>query len=159
MAEPTEGTPPVVTPETTPPVVTPVVVPETPPVVPATPVVTPGTVVPPVAPQTGTKDVADVKAEADAETTKALADSKVKTTELELDLARERAARKYNLPDSLVPLLRAGQVDADAKALSTHSTAQVSGLGAGGLDPTDATDPKAEGKRLADRLFNKHRFF
>jgi hypothetical protein len=68
-------------------------------------------------------------------------------------------ARKYGVPDELIPMLRAGSVEADAKALTTFA-GRGSSLGTGGLDPTDTdNDPKAEGKRLAERLFAKSRRF
>ncbi len=127
--------------------------PQTPASEPPTPPVTKETETTPPASQTaaqGDDEAAKVKAEADA--------AKTEAANLKVELERERAARKYNIPDELIPMLRAGSVEADAKALSTHA-GRGSSLGTGGLDPTDTNDPKAEGKRLADRLFAKSRRF
>lgn len=127
--------------------------PQTPVSEPPAPPATKETETAPPAPQTGAQgDVEAIKAKAEAAAAKAEAD------QLKLDLERERAARKFGLPDELLPMLRAGSVEADAKALSTYA-GRGSSLGTGGLDPTDTNDPKAEGKRLAERLFNKSRRF
>ncbi|MFE4367942.1 MULTISPECIES: hypothetical protein [unclassified Streptomyces] len=140
---------------------TPEVTPEAPPATPPAPVVEPVTppaapvVTPPVAePQTPAQD-ADATAKAIADAAAATA----KATALELELNRERMARKHNIPDELMGMLRADSMEADARALATYVTAKGSSLGTGGLDPTDNDDPTAEGAKLADRLFNANRYF
>ncbi|MFJ8394395.1 hypothetical protein [Streptomyces sp. NPDC094144] len=143
--------------------------PETPPVTPAeetpqtpqepaqepvTPPVTKETTPPVPAPQTPAQGE-DATAKAVAEAAKATA----KAAQLELELNRERTARKHNIPDELMGMLRADSLEADAKALATYVTARGTGLGSGGLDPTDTDDPAAEGEALAARLFSANRFF
>ncbi len=107
-------------------------------------------------------EAAQTPVQGDDEATKAKAEADAAKTEaanLKLELERERMARKYGVPDELIPMLRAGSVEADAKALTTYA-GRGSSLGTGGLDPTDTdNDPKAEGKRLAERLFAKSRRF
>lgn len=99
----------------------------------------------------GDNDTAKAKAEATS--------AKAETDKLKLDLERERMARKYGVPDELIPMLRPGFVEADAKAITSYAD-RGSSLGNGGLDPTDTDhNPKAEGKRLADWLFEKSRRF
>ncbi|QDQ14327.1 hypothetical protein [Streptomyces spectabilis] len=102
------------------------------------------------------RDDATAKTEA-AE--KEAAEARAKAAALELELNRERMARKYGLPDELMSMLRSDSLEADAKALSQHITHKGSVLGTGGLDPTDNDDPKAEGEALADRLFSANRYF
>lgn len=121
---------------------------------PVTPEPTKETTPPVPAPQT--------PAQGDDATAKAIADAteaKAKAAQLELELNRERMARKHNIPDELLGMLRADSLEADAKALAAFATARGSGLGTGGLDPTDNDDPKAEGEALAERLFTANRFF
>ncbi|MFI6108639.1 hypothetical protein [Streptomyces sp. NPDC051310] len=58
----------------------------------------------------------------------------------ETALERERAARKHGLPDELVGFLRgttAEELDAEAATLAKYSARSTTGLGTGGLDPTD----------------------
>lgn len=58
----------------------------------------------------------------------------------ETALERERAARKHGLPDELVRFLRGttpDELDAEAATLSKYAARSGSGLGTGGLDPTD----------------------
>ncbi|MFI8452162.1 hypothetical protein [Streptomyces erythrochromogenes] len=120
---------------------------------PVTPPVTKETTPEVPAPQTPAQgDDTAAKALAEAEAAKA------KAAQLELELNRERTARKHNIPDELMGMLRADSLEADAKALAQYVTAKGSGLGMGGLDPTDNDDPKAEGEALANRLFAKNRF-
>lgn len=120
---------------------------------PVTPEPTKETAPPTPTPQTPVQgDDATAKAVAEAETAKA------KATQLELELNRERAARKYSVPDALIGLLRADSVEADARAIADMLAARNTSLGTGGLDPTDASDPTAEGEALADRIFSTHRF-
>jgi hypothetical protein len=121
---------------------------------PVTPPVTKETTPEVPAPQTPAQgDDTAAKALAEAEAAKA------KAAALELELNRERMARKHSIPDELMGMLRADSLEADAKALAAFVTAKGSGLGTGGLDPTDNDDPKAEGEALANRLFAKNRYF
>ncbi|MFJ9671083.1 hypothetical protein ACIRP5_09895 [Streptomyces sp. NPDC101221] len=115
----------------------------------------------PPAPETAAQsDDGAAKAQADAEAAaKEAAEAKAKAAQLELELNRERMARKHGIPDELMGMLRADSLEADAKALAQYVTAKGSSLGTGGLDPTDNDDPRAEGERLADRLFSANRFF
>jgi hypothetical protein len=125
---------------------------------PVTPPVTKETTPEVPAPQTPAQGDDAAKAAAEA-ATKAAAEATAKAAALELELNRERMARKHNIPDELMGMLRADSLEADAKALAAFVTARGSGLGLGGLDPTDNDDPKAEGEALADRLFTANRFF
>lgn len=148
-----EETTPEVKPEETP------ETPQTPPVAPVTPPATKETTPPVPAPQTpaqGSEDAAKAAAEA---AIKEAAEAKAKAAQLELELNRERTARKHGIPDDLMGMLRADSLEADAKALATYVTAKGSALGTGGLDPTDSDDPTAEGEKLADRLFSANRYF
>ncbi|MFI2242372.1 hypothetical protein [Streptomyces chrestomyceticus] len=112
----------------------------------------------PPAPEVPAQPPADANA-AVAEATKEAADAKAKAERLELELNRERTARKHGIPDELMGMLRADSMEADAKALSRYVTATSSALGSGGLDPTDADDPTAAGEALANKLFAKNRIF
>lgn len=65
-----------------------------------------------------------------------------KTAALELDLTRERVARKAGLPDDLAERLRGSdetELEADAKALQKYASPAKRGGDdpKGGLDPTD----------------------
>jgi hypothetical protein len=134
--------------------------PQTPPGEPAAEPVTKESTPEVPAPQTPAQGSEDSDAKAKAEAAeKAAAEATAKAAALELELNRERTARKHGIPDELMGMLRADSLEADAKALAAFVTAKGSALGTGGLDPTDNDDPKAEGEALADRLFSANRFF
>ncbi|MFE5556233.1 hypothetical protein [Streptomyces sp. NPDC056544] len=66
------------------------------------------------------------------------AEARVKTAEAALE--RERAARRHGLPDELMQFLRgesAEELAAEAATLAKYASARGSGLGEGGLDPSD----------------------
>ncbi|MFD9473362.1 hypothetical protein [Streptomyces goshikiensis] len=66
-------------------------------------------------------------------------EARVKTAETALE--RERAARRYGLPDDLMGFLRgesAEELAAEAATLAKYASARGSGLGEGGLDPSDS---------------------
>ncbi|MGW0929552.1 hypothetical protein [Streptomyces sp. NPDC002644] len=130
--------------------------PQTPPVAPKSE--PPATPPPAPAPEPQTP-VQSVTPDQLAAATQAAEEAKAKADALELELNRERVARKFNIPESLMGMLRADSLEADAKALSEHVAAPKSGLGVGGLDPSDKSDPAAEGKSIADRLFARRNPF
>lgn len=69
------------------------------------------------------------------------AESRAKAAEVALE--RERAARRNGLPDELVSFLRgetAEELAAEAATLAKYASAGSSGIGTGGLDPTDTGD-------------------
>lgn len=119
-----------------------------------TPPVTEETTPPPSAPETPAQtDAGAVEA-----ARKEAAEAKTKAAQLELELNRERTARKHDIPEELMGMLRADSMEEDAKVLAKFVAAKGSSLGTGGLDPTDNDDPRAEGEKLADRLFSANRF-
>lgn len=83
----------------------------------------------------------------------AVADIKTRNGELEQQLARERVARKYNLPDDLAGRLQgatAEELEADAKALQKYAAPAEPVVLSGGLDPADGADgfdPVKEARR------------
>ncbi|MFJ4701962.1 hypothetical protein ACIP5N_27755 [Streptomyces sp. NPDC088768] len=104
------------------------------------------------APAQGPDDTAEREATARAEKAEA------ELTELRAQLEREAAGRRYGIPENLIPLLRPGHADEDAKALASHAPAGTGPLGVGGLDPTTQPDPSAEGERLAASLRTRFDF-
>ena len=86
---------------------------------------------------------------------KAVADATKKSAELESELARERAARKHKLDDSLVEFLTgsdADQIEAQAAKLAALATASTTPLAVtrqsprGGVTPSDSTPPELDGR-------------
>jgi hypothetical protein len=83
----------------------------------------------------------------------AVTDIKTRNGELEQQLARERVARKYHLPDDLAGRLQGKTVEeleADAKALQKYAAPAEPVVLSGGLDPADGTDgfdPVKEARR------------
>ncbi|MFD9535581.1 hypothetical protein [Streptomyces sp. NPDC060010] len=70
-----------------------------------------------------------------------LDDAEVRAKTAEAALERERAARRYGLPDELMSFLRgesAEELAAEAETLARYASARSSGLGEGGLDPTES---------------------
>ncbi len=67
------------------------------------------------------------------------AEARVKAAEVALE--RERFGRRHGLPDELMGFLRgesAEELEAEAKTLAKYAARSGSGLGTGGLDPTDS---------------------
>jgi hypothetical protein len=88
----------------------------------------------------------------------AVTDIKTRNAELEQQVARERIARKYGLPDDLAERLRGANVaelEADAKALQKYAAPAEPVVLRGGLDPADdgdtETDPRALARRYGGR--------
>ncbi len=83
------------------------------------------------------------------------AEARVKAAEVALE--RERVGRRHGLPDELMGFLRgesAEEVEAEAQTLAKYAAVGRSGLGIGGLDPTDSSDGGAVGRILrAQREF------
>ncbi|MFG2875086.1 hypothetical protein ACGFYU_08745 [Streptomyces sp. NPDC048337] len=83
------------------------------------------------------------------------AETRVKAAEVALE--RERVGRRHGLPDELMGFLRgesAEELEAEAKILAKYAAVGRSGLGIGGLDPTDSSDGGAVGRILrAQREF------
>ncbi len=134
--------------------------PQVPAVEPAKEEPTPKPVDPPLAPETPVPALdAEVLAKIAAAET-ARAEAEAKRVEAENALKRERIARTHDIPDDLMPMLRDGSLEADAKALSPFLRARGSLLGTGGLDPTETPhNPAAEGKALADKLLSRTNLF
>ncbi|QWQ42291.1 hypothetical protein KME66_15690 [Streptomyces sp. YPW6] len=66
------------------------------------------------------------------------AEARVKAAEVALE--RERVGRRHGLPDELMGFLRgesAEELEAEAKTLAKYAAVGRSGLGTGGLDPTE----------------------
>ncbi|MFE9253983.1 hypothetical protein [Streptomyces sp. NPDC006879] len=73
----------------------------------------------------------------------ALTEAASRAKAAEVALERERAARRNGLPDELVSFLRgetAEELAAEAATLAKYASAGISGIGTGGLDPTDKGD-------------------
>lgn len=97
---------------------------------------------------------------------KAVAEATKKNTDLEAELARERAARKHKLDDALLEFLTgsdAEQIDAQAAKLAALATKPAATAPAptkpaprGGVTPTDSTPPEVDG-REAWRKFKGRR--
>ena len=92
----------------------------------------------------------------------AVAEYKTQLANLETDLARERVARKHNLPDDLAARLKGAneeEMEADAKTLAAYikpsRPAPVTTPG-GGLDPSDSGDIDTSPEALAKRFYRAY---
>ncbi|MQS38881.1 hypothetical protein [Streptomyces katsurahamanus] len=112
----------------------------------------------PEKPAQGSEETSTATAKAEA-AEKLAAEATAKAAALEVELNRERIARKHGIPDDLVPFLRAESLEVDAKVFSDRLMSRGSSLGIGGLDPTDNADPVSDGTALADRILSKNNPF
>lgn len=74
-----------------------------------------------------------------------------KAAQLEVELATERAARKYSLPAELVEYLKgstAEELEESAKKLAKFA-GPAAGLGSGGLDPSKSSAPASPAELAA----------
>ncbi|MFG1602854.1 hypothetical protein [Actinoplanes sp. NPDC049265] len=90
----------------------------------------------------------------------AVADIKTRNAELEQQLARERVARKFSLPNDLAERLHGGTVEeleADAAKLQKYAAPAEPVALSGGLDPTDDSDTETDPRVLARRYGGRRR--
>ena len=90
----------------------------------------------------------------------AVTDIKTRNADLEQQLARERVARKFGLPDDLAGRLTGATVEeleADARKLQKYSAPAEPVVLSGGLDPTDDSDTETDPRVLARRYGGRRR--
>ncbi|MET9861967.1 hypothetical protein ABZY93_22120 [Streptomyces smyrnaeus] len=78
-----------------------------------------------------------------------------KIAELEHEVVVSKVARKYELPDELVPLLRGDDeaaLDAVAKTLQKYAATPAPESLSGGLTPSDDEDDEMDPRKLARRV-------